>query len=103
MLSIDFFAPWLATRVSSFRNAHNHRGRCILPTPREERHNPWHHVTHPLPFKASLHVLKDGLLELALNRLAGLVGSGLAVEREEGAEVELRCLEELDLTDVDLV
>lgn len=50
-----------------------------------------------------LHALEDLLLEVALNLLAGLVGGGLAVEGKEVAEVELGCLEELDLADVDLI
>lgn len=49
-----------------------------------------------------LHRLKNGLLELTLDLLARLVGGGLAVEREQVAEVELRGLQELDLADVDL-
>lgn len=49
-----------------------------------------------------LHRLKNGLLELTLDLLARLVGGGLAVEREQVAEVELGGLEELDLADVDL-
>ena len=59
----------------------------------------------PVPQCANcLHVLEDSLLELAvtLDLLARVVGGGLAVEREEVAEVELGCLEELDLADVDL-
>ena len=49
-----------------------------------------------------LYALKNGLLELALDLVALLVGGGLAVESHEGAEVELGLLEELDLADVDL-
>ena len=51
----------------------------------------------------ALHVLKHRLLELAvLNLLARVIGGGLAVERKEVTKVELGCLEELDLADVDL-
>ena len=49
-----------------------------------------------------LYGLENGLLELALNLLSGLVGVGLAVEVKEGSKVELWCLKELDLADVDL-
>lgn len=38
----------------------------------------------------------------ALHLLASVVGSRLAVQREEGTQIELRCLEELDLADVNL-
>ena len=50
-----------------------------------------------------LYGLQDGLLELSLNLLSLLVGVGLAVEVKKGSEVELWCLEELDLADVNLV
>lgn len=51
-----------------------------------------------------LHLLEHSLLELlVLDLLARVVGRGLAVQREEVAEVELGRLEELDLADVDLV
>jgi hypothetical protein len=56
----------------------------------------------PFILALRLHSLQDGLLELTLNLLAGLVSGRLAVEREEVAEVELGCLEELDLADVNL-
>ena len=49
-----------------------------------------------------LNILKNRLLELALDLLARVVCAGLAVQAEEGTEVELRRLEELDLADVDL-
>lgn len=49
-----------------------------------------------------LYGLQNGLLELALNLLSGLVGVGFAVEVKESSKVELWCLKELDLADVDL-
>lgn len=49
-----------------------------------------------------LHILKDTLLELPLNLLALLVRGRLAVQRQQVAEVELGCLEQLDLADVNL-
>lgn len=49
-----------------------------------------------------LYLLKDSLLELTLNLLARVVLARLAVETKEGTKVELGCLEELDLSDVDL-
>jgi hypothetical protein len=50
----------------------------------------------------TLNVLKNRLLELALNLLASVILVRLAVETEEGTKVELGCLEELDLSYVDL-
>jgi hypothetical protein len=50
----------------------------------------------------SLNLSENGLLELALNLLSLLVGVGLAVEVKKSTEIELWCLEELDLSDVDL-
>lgn len=49
------------------------------------------------------YLLQDTLLELPLDPLALLVRGRLAVERHEGAEVELGRLEELHLADVDLL
>lgn len=49
-----------------------------------------------------LHLLKDTLLELTLNLLALLVRGRLAVESQEGAQVELGLLQQLDLADVNL-
>ena len=49
-----------------------------------------------------LNLLKDSLLELTLNLLARVVLARLAVETKESTKVELGCLEELDLSDVDL-
>lgn len=49
-----------------------------------------------------LHLFQDTLLELPLHLLARLVGSRLAVEGEQAAQVELGLLEQLNLTDVDL-
>jgi hypothetical protein len=49
-----------------------------------------------------LNILKNSLLELALDLLARVVGARLAVQTEESTKVELGCLEELDLADVDL-
>lgn len=53
-------------------------------------------------FENNLHVLQNGLLELAVNLLTSIVLGRLSVEGEEGTEVELGLLEELDLADVDL-
>jgi hypothetical protein len=50
----------------------------------------------------ALHALEDGLLELALDLLARVVLAGLAVEAEEGAQIELRLLKKLNLSYVDL-
>ena len=50
-----------------------------------------------------LDLLQDGLLELPLNLLTRLVSSRLAVQTEESTEVELGCLEKLDLADVYLI
>lgn len=50
-----------------------------------------------------LNLLKHTLLELPLNLLALVVRTRLAVESHEGTKVELGCLQQLDLTDVDLV
>ena len=66
------------------------------------------HAAQCLSHKAScitrLHSLEDLLLEVTrtLNLLASVIGGGLAVEREEVTKIELWCLEELDLADVDL-
>ena len=49
------------------------------------------------------YLLQDALLELPLDPLALLVSSRLAVERHEGAEVELGRLQQLHLADVDLL
>lgn len=59
-----------------------------------------------LPFSSSTrsYFLQHGLLELAvLDLLARVVGRGLAVQREQVAEIELGCLEKLDFADVDLL
>lgn len=50
----------------------------------------------------NLDALQHRLLELPLDLLALVVGVGLAMEGEEGTEIELRLLEDLDLADVDL-
>ena len=50
----------------------------------------------------NLHGLQNGLLELAINLLAGIILGRLSVEGEEGTKIELGLLEELDLADVDL-
>jgi hypothetical protein len=50
-----------------------------------------------------LNLIKDSLLELTLNLLARVVLARLAVETEEGTKVELGCLEELDLSDVNVL
>lgn len=49
-----------------------------------------------------LHFLKNTLLELPLDLLTRLVRGGLAVESQQGAELELGLLEQLDLADVNL-
>ena len=60
----------------------------------------------PMPAATSsipLHLLQHRLLELAvLDLLAGVVGGGLAVQREQVAEIELGCLQKLDFANVDL-
>jgi hypothetical protein len=49
------------------------------------------------------YALQDLLLELAvLHLLAGVVGGGLAVKGEEVAQIELGCLQKLDLAHMDL-
>src|SRR5690554_1898095 len=48
------------------------------------------------------YLLQNALLELPLDPLTLLIRGGLAVERHERTEVELRRLEELHLADVDL-
>ena len=50
-----------------------------------------------------LDLIEDSLLELTLDLLARVVLARLAVETKEGTKVELGCLEELDLSDVDLL
>lgn len=49
-----------------------------------------------------LHLIQHLLLEFPLNLLSVLIGVRLAVEVEEGAEVELGGLQQLDFADVDL-
>ena len=50
-----------------------------------------------------LHLVQNSLLELAiLDLLTRIIGCRLAVKREQIAEIELGCLEELDFADVDL-
>lgn len=56
----------------------------------------------PLPNEIPLNRLKNGVLELALNLLALVVGGGLAVEGEQSTEVELGRLQKLDLANVNL-
>lgn len=51
----------------------------------------------------ALHLLENCLLELTLNLLSIITGCGLAVEGEERTEVELRRLEKLDLSYVNLM
>lgn len=58
------------------------------------------HAIHPKPL---LNLLQDALLELPLNLLSLLIGPRLAVQSHQSTEVELGCLEELDLADVDLI
>lgn len=50
-----------------------------------------------------LDLIEDSLLELTLDLLARVVLARLAVETKESTKVELGCLEELDLSDVDLL
>lgn len=61
--------------------------------------------SHRHPHHRRLHALqRRWLLEVAvLHLLAGVVGAGLAVKREQVAEVELGLLEQLDLADVNLL
>ena len=49
-----------------------------------------------------LDILEHTLLKLALDLLTLVVGPRLAVQSHEGTEVELGCLQQLDLADVDL-
>lgn len=49
-----------------------------------------------------LNSLKDCLLELPLHLLALVVSCGLAVESQEGTQVKLGGLEQLNLANVDL-
>ena len=49
-----------------------------------------------------LNILKNRLLELALDLLARVVGARLAVQTKESTKVELGRLQELDLADVNL-
>ena len=51
----------------------------------------------------SLYLIQHCLLELAvLDFLARVIGGGLAVQREQVAEIELGCLQKLDLADMNL-
>jgi hypothetical protein len=50
-----------------------------------------------------LNVLQHTLLELPLDLLALVVGARLAVQGHQSTEVELRCLQQLDLADVYLM
>ena len=54
---------------------------------------------------AGLDILEHLLFELtlALNLLTRIIRRRLTVQRQQGAEIEFGCLEELDFTDVDLV
>ena len=56
----------------------------------------------PLSYQRPLYLVQDLLLELPLDLLTRLIGVRLAVEVQEGAEVELGCLQQLDFADVDL-
>lgn len=49
-----------------------------------------------------LNGLQNGLLELPLDLLALVISGRLAVEGQEGAQVELGLLEQLNLANVDL-
>lgn len=50
----------------------------------------------------NLDLLEDGLLELPLHLLAGIVLGGLSVKGEKSTKVELGLLQKLNLADVDL-
>ena len=49
-----------------------------------------------------LNLLEDTLLELPLDLLALVIGSRLAVESHQSTKIELGCLQQLDLSDVNL-
>lgn len=65
--------------------------RPLLPTPRQ-------------PAKIILlNLLQDTLLELPLNLLALVISARLAVQSHQGTKVELGGLEQLNLSDVDVL
>lgn len=80
----------------SFVNTNTFWYADIMPKKVEKTQKPHAYST------MTLHLLKDGLLELTLNLLARVIRARLAVETEKGTEVELGGLEELDLSYVDL-
>jgi hypothetical protein len=53
--------------------------------------------------KSLLNLLENTLLELPLNLLALVIRTRLAVQSHQGTKVELGGLEQLDLSDVDLL
>jgi len=56
-----------------------------------------------LPMINRSYLIQYLFLEFPLNLLSRLICVGFAVEVKKGAEVELGCLQELDLSDVDIL
>lgn len=59
-------------------------------------------ISHHFKIENPLNSLQDLLLELTLHLLALVISCGLAVESQEGTQVELGGLEQLNLANVDL-
>jgi len=55
------------------------------------------------PPSIHLNLRQDRFLELSLDLLSGLVGVGFAVQVKKSAQIELGCLKELDLSDVNIL
>jgi len=78
---------------------------CALSRPcmRKSRNLAHVQLENPYQQRQSLHLSQNSLLELSLDLLSLLISVGLAVEVEESTEVELWCLQQLDLSDVDVL
>lgn len=72
-----------------------------MPTARPDYMQMTSRKSHPNT-TIPLHLIQHLLLEFPLNLLSVLIGVRLAVEVEQGTEVELGCLQQLNFADVDL-
>ncbi len=57
----------------------------------------------PMPIYQPLDLFENLFLELPLHLLALVVGRGFTVQSHEGPKIELRLLQQLDLSDVHLI
>jgi len=78
---------------------------CALSRPCMRKSRNLAHVQLENPYQQlhSLHLSQNSLLELSLDLLSGLISVGLAVKVEKSTEVELWCLQQLDLSNVNVL